>query len=507
MLISKPNKKEDVNSISECYNNHMEKFQKTKNTQDRNFKLQMSLNANKIKSEEKEKEKEKKTFVYKEKDKESKFSNENLSLNLNQIQNENQSENENFTYDKKMIHKNFEKKYSNIMSSISPKNKNSFFPEKNFNLWELKLKQKSNVDKNPSTKNLENFKLNMLCGQSSPLSNSGLGKVSELRSKSGIGKLIGDSFDEKKHFSPMNKTSNFKFSTNFDSSASASNTASASVSDFFKSSKSSFFTNINNNNTNYDNFNVNFIKNCNQRNKYNDKTIKINSNNSNYNNNYNPNMSFNSIKSASSNKNFNNINLSPRSNITYNNNKNYNNISNKININRVNFDAFNSIGENPFKINIYDNNNIAVNTISKNYSKYGKMKDGYNLSPRNICSPKKDSLNYHTNKQVYKIEDIYESSPRNNKKNSNEKINLNSPKNSNVKKFGISNSNEYTNSRQFTMKRINNLLKNFNEEKTSFSSSLKESIDFLNKQNNISKNSDGTFLKTNNKQRLLNLLK
>jgi hypothetical protein len=496
MLISKANKKEILNSISDCYNDHIEKYQKTKNIHDRNFKLQISLNANKIKSEEKQKEKEEKnTYVYQEKDNncKSKLSNENfnsnlnLNINLNQIQNENQSENNNFTYDKLMIQKNFEKKYSSIMSSTSPKNKNTFFPQKNFNLWELKLKQKSNIDKNQTTKNLENFKLNILCAHESNNSISGIRLEKEfakdLKTRLGNGKYIGKSIEKKKHFSYMSKTSNFNFNpnSNFDSSypAPGSDSASASATDFFKSSKSSFYSNKNNNNNHY-----------------------------NYNYNFNPNMSFNSIKSVSYNKNLNNLSLSPRSN--YNNNI-PNNFSG--NINRVNFDDFNSIGENPFKINIYDNNNIAINTISKNYSKYGNMSDEYNLSPRNICSPKKDSLNYHSKKQLYKIDDIYESSPRNNKnKNFNEGINLNSPKNSNLKKFGIS--NDYLNSRQYTMKRISNLLKKFNDENASFSlsPSLKESKSFLNldlknNNSNINKNSDGTFLKKNNKQRLLNLLK
>ena len=452
MFISKPNKREPLNSITDSYNGLMDNFQKKKNMHDRNFKLKMSLNANSIRSQEND------NYTNKEIKRENKYTSAN--------------ENENLSVDKLIKQKNFNKKYSKIMSSVSPKHKEAIFPNKNINLWDLKLKKNSEIDKDQSLKRLENFKLNMIYSQNK---NQNSGKNSL----------------EAKTFKMSNSSDFFKSTINSDCRT-------------FSSSRNSFNPN-NNNNFNSNTFSGGF---------FNEKNASANTN---ANANFNANMSFNSFKSVSSSNIFNKkfseieINANCNSNFEVSPKSSNNNYNNNGKTKRVNFDDFNLIGENPFKINIYDNNNIAVNNTSKNYSKYGKMKDGYNLSPRNLCSTKTASLNYHSNKHVYKIDEIYEKSPSQRLRSqkdlfnidyNNKGINLNSPiktGNFKINKFGIS--NEFLNSRQHTMKRIDKLLKNFNEESLS---TLKNSI--ANSPKN-QKNSEATFLRRHNKQRLLNLLK
>lgn len=472
MLLTKANnKKEKSNSIiSDCFNGHMDNLQKKKNIHDRNFKLKMSLNPKQNqKSEE----------------------NENIVK-------------ETFSIEKKINQKNFDKKYSNILNFSESTKQQENFPQKNLNLWDLKLKKNSLISKDQSLKKLENFKLNMLYSNSKYLLNLS---------------------NEKMQFSQQNfgkKSSNcssdfFKSTIN-----SETRTFSSSKNSFYPStSKNSFYPPSTLQNINFSGTHGNFY---NEKNATNTANPTINANptlNANANANFNANMSFNSFKSVSSSNNFrkksaefdainNNtnydLNLSPRSPRSSTSTS-----KGKLNTKRVNFDDFNFIGENPYKINIHDYNNIAVNNTSKNYSKYGNMKNGYNLSPKNICSSR-NSLNYHSNKSLYKIDDIFENnnnppSPRGGQGqglgqggllfDSNK---INSPKKTGFQfnKTGTI-TNEFLNSRHFTLKRIDNLMNNFAN-----STAKKGNIG---SPKNHKNNSEATFLKGNNKQRLLNLLK
>ena len=115
---------------------------------------------------------------------------------------------------------------------------------------------------------------------------------------------------------------------------------------------------------------------------------------------------FNSFKSVSSNNNNNFKKISDfdiNSNIKPNLNNGNNNGNFYEKTKRVNFDDFNTIGENPFKINMFDKNS-TLNNSRKKYTKYGNMKEGYNLSPKNIYSPWK---NYNINNTI-KSEKNYE---------------------------------------------------------------------------------------------------
>ena len=400
MYLTKPKRIEKLNSISDCFNGLVDNLQKKKNIHDRNFKLRMSSNSNAITNE----------------------------------LNENNRKKEFLSLDKVIHQQNFDKKYSKIMSSVSPKAKDSDLnPQKNLNLWDLKLKSNSSIDKDQSLKRLEDLKLRMVYHQDLEKS------------------------DEQKQFSQT-----FKKSSSSDFFKSTANSESKT----FSSSKNSFYKN---------NINSNFS-----------------GNQSNFNNERNENLSFNSFKSVSSGNNLGkkfseiDVNLSPKSS----NGK----------TKRVNFDDFNNIGENPFKINMYDNNSM-LNNSRKKYSKYGNMKEGYNLSPKNICSPFKDSLNYHSNKQVYRIDDIYEKSPNTRSKKdsySGSKL-LKSPSqssNSVLNKSGVSTA--FISTRQYTMKRIDNLLKNFTHQSPQKIS--------LNSPKTKNKNPQGSFLKNNDTKRLYNLL-
>lgn len=419
MFNEKPQDK--TNSISDHLNGLMDNLQKKKNNHDRNFKLNLSINSSNLKNENISKEK-----------------NENIGLSL-----------------EKILHKqNFDKKYSKIMRAVSPKASESNPSQqiKNSNLWNLKLKNNSNIDRDSSLKRLEDFKFKLVYDQDQ------------------------EKFDEKNLFIKSMKIKRSSSSDFFKS------TTSNSENKTFSSSRNSFNPMpLNNNN--------------------------VNNANNNINNNVNENLSFNSFKSISStnfkkNNDLENLNnLNNFSTLSKNNNNNISPKSNTINqekTKRVNFDDFNSIGENPFKINLYDKNSI-LNNSRKKYSKYGNMKEGYNLSPKNIYSPSNNSstnFSYTKGKNSsLKFDDVYSMHSSTKKYKHNGNCNLNN--------------NDITCSRQYTMKRIDNLLKNFSEQNKINSMNLLQSPQSKSiNNNNNSANNERTFLNVNeNKKRLYNLLK
>lgn len=377
-------KKMNSNSISECLNGLMDNLKKKKNNHDRDFKLNISLNSTNLKNESIDK--------------------------INET-------NKGLTLEKIVQKQNFDKKYSRIMRALSPKNSDSNTHRiKNINLWDLKMKNNSNLDRDHSLKRLEDFKIRLVYDQEQEK----------------------EKFDEQKLFLKTIKRSSssdfFKSTTNSDNKT-------------FSSSKNSFHP-INNMTSNFNSF------------------IKAEQNFSDR----NANMSFNSFKSVSSNNlkknniSENDLNLSPKSNKGFEKTK------------RVNFDDFNNIGENPFKINLYDKNSMLTNS-RKIYKKYGNMKEGYNLSPKNIYSPINNTNNNISKKKNNKYEDICFINPKIFSNSNTNYLNANSNLNKSES------SNEYMNSmnsKRFSMKRIDNLLKNFTQN---------TNTSYLNSKNNANCNS------------------
>lgn len=410
------NRRERLDSISNCLNNLVNDFTKKKNNQDRKFKLSLTMNSSTLKNQSIDK---------------------NKNFNYNNISTERISQKQSFN-----------KNYSKIMKSVSPKgsyetNKNKI---KNINLWDLTLKKTSNQDMEKSSKPFDDFKMKLIYNQSK------------------------EKIDEQQLFNHKIKRSNssdfFKTTSNSDNKT-------------FSSSRNSM--NPLNLNSNYSSLKA-------------DRDL-----NSINNNERNENVSFNSFKSLSpfkTKKNTQNsdqleINKTPES--IYNSIKG-NTITNGSILgksNRVNFENFNSIGDNPFKINLFDKNSILTNT-RKRYSKYGNMKEGYNLSPKNIYPPTNSNIKNSLMKSNIKIEKIFDKSMDKKGKKDNY---LHSTSNSLLNKSGNS-FNEVMTSRQHTMKKLDNLINNFTEP---------TKIESFKNRNN---NAKGSFLiKNENGRKLFDLIK
>ena len=452
MYSNKPKGKEKLNSISDCLNGLMDNLQKKKNHQDRNFKVNISLNSINLKNKtsnkyEKSKSKSKEKSI-------EKGIKAIKGLSLEKIHN--------------TLNLNFDKKYIQIMTGVSPKaNESSSNKIKNANLWDLKLKNNSIKEKDGSSKAFRDFKMRLVYNQDQ------------------------ENYDEQMLFMKNIKRSN---------SSDFFKTTSNSENKTFSSSRNSF-----NPMPYYSNSNFNNFKDNTEREREREKER-------------NENISFYSFKSISS-SNHNNIkknsdseyNISPKSSfINGNLHGNGFGLGNGIGdldkkTKRVNFDYFNSIGENPYKINIYDKNSSLYSSVKK-YSKYGNMKEGYNLSPKNIYSPWKYSNNNKGDR--YLTENKIFSKDKDSDKGKNNFLRSSYSK---VDKSGIS--NQYTNSKQYTMKKIDNMLKNFNEinsnyQTQSHSQFPQKKIISLNspKSKNINNNNNnyqGSFLNKNDRTKRL----
>lgn len=382
MFSNKPKGIEKLNSLSDCLNGLMDNLQKKKNHQDRNFKLNMSLNSINLKNKTKNIDKGKED-KFKERSKENRKEKETgigigkiKGLSLEKIQRHNL---------------NFDKKFTKIMREVSPKAiTNESNKIKNANLWDLKLKNNILKEKE-SSKAFQNFKMRLVYNQEE---NQGNGTAA------GTG-----NYDEQMLF-----IKNIKRSSSSDFFKTTSNSENKT----FSSSRNSF-----NPMPYYSNSNFNYKDNT-DREREREREKERNENISFY--------SFKSISSGNHNIKKNSdseFNLSPRSSF---HGSSFANLTGDLDslkkTKRVNFDYFNSIGENPFKINIYDKNSALYS--QKKYSKYPNIKEGFNLSPKNIYSPWKYSNN-----------------------------------NNKSERYSIENKN--MNSKQFTMKKIDNLLKNFKD--------------------------------------------
>jgi len=410
----------------------------------------------------------------------------------------------------KIIHQqNFDKKYTQIMSSLSlSPMKQAIFdsPEqKNFLLWDLKIKKDGSLAKDQSLKRLEDLKLRLV------YNNQEL-EVPEEQ------KLY-------KNFLNLN-TATFKQSNSSDLFKSTNNSESRTL---FSSSKNSFYNSANNfNSINNNNLNNNYHSEQQQNNKI-------------------ENLSFYSYKSFSSKQSKNTVGGAIKNNNKMNSHNNsYNNLSNSrdllsnLHLNsfgennsqkrtkRVNFDDFNTIGENPFKINI----NKMHNQINSTRKKVNLKSSDLNISPKNIYSPSKDSISYYPNKRILDIDRLFDNRDtaninnqkntlinwntgninntnnvpnfKNNTKNildlnsikidlpSSSKSRMNLSPKSNllrpkehlshllIKNSGTGSNNRtrissgLQSSRQFTLKKIDNLLKNFSNKSGSFLNNKQE---------------------------------
>ncbi len=369
---------------------------------------------------------------------------------------------ESLSLEKIMHQQNFDKKYFKIMDSISlsPKKVTIENPDqKNLLLWDLKIKIDGSVSKDQSLKRLEDIKLRMVYNQDLEIPRE---------------EKIYQNFLNSKN----SKSSNFKQSSSSDFFKSTINSDNKT----FYTSKNSFYKTSNNNNHNILNVNAN--------------------SNTNYNNDSNKfeNLSFHSYKSLSSCGNnsitYNNKTLDKKTNkkeILNNNNKSNNfnpRVFSKDKSTRVNFDKFNTIGENPFKINIYDTHR-DITTAKR---KVNLKNSDISISPRNIYSPYTD-ISYHSYKRIFDFDRLYgknntnrkfDNKPNkriinlnNNEINNNINYNLSPKERVNNKenlngiliKKPMNDNNEYkristaiNSNRQYTLRRIDNLLKNFSNK-------------------------------------------
>lgn len=378
MYLTKKQRIEKINSISNCFNDLLGDLQKKKSLTSQTKQKSSIISAVKIQRQTRhDSPSSDKTR--------SKF--DGLSLD-------------------KIIHQqNFEKKYTQIMSalSLSPTRKTQAAvldsPEqKNILLWGLKIKKDGSIGKDQSLKRLEDLKLRLVYKQ-------------ELE--------IPEEQKLYKSFLNVN-TATFKQSNSSDFFKSTNNSESRTL----YSSKNSFYNSGANNNNNF-----NVISNYNSNS--NEQLNKL------------ENLSFYSYKSFSSSKqgkqsNRNNINSSDLlSNFQLNSFGNYNHKEKTRQ--RVNFDDFHTIGENPYKINIYETHN-QINSARK---KVNLKNSDLNISPKNIYSPNKDGLSYYPNKRVFDINHLLENTNSNNNI-SNKKNNLDLDLNSN-NNFIKNNNNNFNN--------------------------------------------------------------
>jgi len=373
----------------------------------------------------------------------------------------------------KIIHQqNFDKKCTQILNALnlSPKRLEIESPnKKNYLLWDLKIKKDGNASRDQSLKRLGDFRLRMVYNQDIDIPEEQ--------------KLLENFLNV--------KTANFKQSNSSDFFKSTINSDSKT----FYTSKNSFYNSANN-------FN---------------KTLKFNSANNFYSGSNNEankpenNLSFNSYKSFSSfgNQSIKNNNKNTKkkeldSTIFSFNNNNSNNknefvgmdfIKSKEKSQRVNFDNFNSIGENPFKINIYDTHS----QINSERKKVNLKNSVLLMSPKNIYSPNRNRLTYYTNKhkQIIDVDQIFSGGVKDlnikssksifdlkitdvNRIDAKSKINLSPKYKINSKEKNSNNldskdldyknnriSTTFMNNRHITFKKIDNLLNNFST-KSSF---------------------------------------
>lgn len=444
MYLAKKQRIDKINSISNCFNDLLEDLHKKKSYNNRK-KYHENNNVRLTRYDSPSSEKQ--------------ISNKYQGLSLDKI-----------------IHnQNFDKKYTQIMSalSLSPKKQvNLASPEnKNPLLWDFKIKKDGNISKDQSLKRLEDLKLKMVYNQN-------LEKPEEQKIY--------------QNFLNLN-TATFKQSNTSDFFKSTNNSESRTL----YSSKNSFYNSANNANSNLNNLisGNNILNNDQQQNN------KL------------ENLSFYSYKSFSSmqsKKNNLHSNKDLLSNLHLNSFGNYNNDKKR----RVNFDEFNTIGENPFKINIYETHNQINSAKNRVDLKNSEL----NISPKNIYSPNKDGLSYYANKRVFDIDHLYDKQSNtknsdfnikktgikssktmfdlNNKniENPSSKIRMNlSPKGTIGQKENLNNllkssgndrnriSTRLQSNRQYTLKKLDNMLKNISSNNKISSGS------FLNKQDSIKK--------------------
>jgi hypothetical protein len=425
MYLAKKQRINKINSISNCFNDLLEDLHKKR-----------SLNKQK------------------------KYCNNNIRLTRHDSPSaEKTSTNkyEGLSLDKIIHDQNFDKKYTQIMSalSLSPKKQaNLASPDvKTPLLWDFRIKKDGSLGRDQSLKRLEDIKLRMVYN-----------KDSEIPQEQKI----------YKNFLNLN-TATFKQSNSSDFFKSTNNSESRTL----YSSKNSFYSSANN----FNNLNNNLNSNLNidlQNNKLENLSF----------------YSYKSFSSMQSKKNNFNSNKDLLSNLHLNSFGNYNLEKTR----RVNFDDFNTIGENPYKINIYETHN-QINSTRK---KLNHKNSDLNISPKNIYSPNKDGLSYYSNKRIFDIDHLY-NKPSNSKNfdlnadkigiissknildlnskvempsgksriNLSPKGNLGPKENLNILLKNSGNARNRISSgiksnRQYTLKKIDNLLNNFTNKTDSF---------------------------------------
>lgn len=371
-----------------------------------------------------------------------KFINQTLSSKRNEFSGEKNTKYEGLSLDKIIYQNKFDKKYTEIMGTLTPKS--SFREEicnspkeKNSFLWNLKLKTSNKNIKDQSLKRLENFKLNIIYDK-------------QVKNSKTLSDISNGTF-------AINKFNSFSNSDFLKSTINSNSDAKT-----FYTSRNSF----NNNNNN-----LNFLSN----------NIE--------------NLSFYSFKASNStafykpkNNKSNNFSVdSPNSRLSSPSKDNKQDSGCK----RVDFVYFDTIGENPYKINVYDKNN-PTNLASNVRKKHSEN----NISPKNIYSPNKNGLSYYSHKHFFDIDHLYTNKANYDQNNAKDKtfspsmterknINNNNQRlirtikksqeklekefneinlNKNDINLGINSkkfSNAVSSNRQFTLKRIDNLLKNF----------------------------------------------
>ncbi len=404
MFLSKNQKMDRLRAISDCFNDFIEDLNNKK-----------TLHSNKNRSNN--------IIGFKNQVYESPTNKTNIHNFDNDINFKNIRDNkyEGKCLDKIIHHQNFDKKYSEIMNNLysSPKHKTIESPRTKKNLlWDFKITKDGTVNKDQSLKRLENLKFKNIYKNDAELPE-----------------------DEKIYNNFLNmKNTNFKQSSSSDFFKSTANTENKTL----YSPRNSFY-------------------NVNSENKL-------------------ENLSFYSYRSFSSagvcN---NNNNLKTRKSIIHSKNfkhlngdvNNYNNFGldfkergNKERAKKVNFDYFNTIGKNPFTIDIYQSND-RINSAKRNVA----MKNSYlNISPKNFYPVKNEVFhNSNNNKKFIDYSDLFE--------NTNQKIiridrdlksNINLKNENMTKSLNIKNRifTANSNTRQSSFKRIDNLIKNFSNKQS-----------------------------------------